>query len=102
MIDSIKRYMQALKTMRKLKSISQKTLSEKMGVPQSYLSNVENGKIDLRLSNFIELTRLLDHEVMLIPKDKVKLIESLTRPEQKPGEKPSPAYSLDAHQEEID
>jgi len=53
---------------RKTKGLSQGQLTGKLGFPQSYLSSIENGKHDVRLSTFIELARILDLEVVLAPR----------------------------------
>jgi len=53
---------------RKTKGLSQGQISGKLGFPQSYLSSIENGRHDVRLSTFIELARTLDLEVILAPR----------------------------------
>ena len=39
-----------------------------MGLPQSHVSAIETGKVDPRLSNIIEMARLLDLELVPIPR----------------------------------
>jgi HTH-type transcriptional regulator/antitoxin HipB len=53
---------------RKAKGLTQVQTSGKLGFPQSYLSSIENGRHDVRLSTFIELARILDLEVILAPR----------------------------------
>lgn len=57
-----------LKQARKNQHITQTELSKRLHIPQSHLSKIEAGKIDMRLSSFIELARSLGYEPMLIPK----------------------------------
>lgn len=49
-----------------------------MGIPQSHLSRLEAGKVDLRTSSLVELARLLDLEVMLVPRTWVPAVRKLT------------------------
>ncbi len=57
-----------LQAARKAKGLSQAELGIKAGLPQSHISQIESGKIDIRLSSFLEIARLLDLEPMLIPR----------------------------------
>ena len=58
----------SIKNARRAKGWSQALLSKRLGIPQGHLSNIENGKTDLRVSSLIEIARMLDLEPMLIPK----------------------------------
>jgi HTH-type transcriptional regulator / antitoxin HipB len=62
---------------RRKRGITQKTLGERMGLPQSHVSAIENAKVDPRLSSVIELARLLDLEPMLIPREQVLAVRAL-------------------------
>ncbi len=73
------RILEALKAARKRKKLSQRELSTKSGVPQSHLSKIENGAVDLRVSSLIALARILDLELELVPKKTVPAIRSITR-----------------------
>jgi transcriptional regulator with XRE-family HTH domain len=53
---------------RKTKGLSQAQVSGKLEFPQSYLSSIENGKHDVRLSTFIDLARTLGLDVILAPR----------------------------------
>ena len=66
-----------LRLLRKRKHMTQAQLAQKIGLPQSHISNIEQGKTDIRVSTFIQLARLLDHEVMLIPRQVITLVESI-------------------------
>ena len=104
-----------LKAARGSKKLSQRALGGKVGVPQSHISKIESGTVDLRLSSLIELARVLDLELVLTPRTLVPAVQSLIRttaardadsrrrkdeaggaapvPVQPPGARP--AYSLD-------
>jgi len=64
----IKPLLSQLSSARKAKKLSQAAVSQVLGCPQSYLSAVEHGKHDIRLTTFLELARLLDLEVALVPR----------------------------------
>jgi len=59
---------QALAASRKSKGLTQAALAAQLGIPQSHVSRLETGKVDLRTSSLIELARLVDMEVMLVPR----------------------------------
>ena len=68
-----------LKEARENKGLSQRALSKKAGVPQSHISKIENGTVDLRLSSLMELARVLDLELALVPRKAVPAVQSIVR-----------------------
>ncbi|MFV1998465.1 MAG: helix-turn-helix domain-containing protein [Acidiferrobacterales bacterium] len=68
-----------LKAAREAKGLSQRTLSKLAGVPQSHISKIENGFVDLRLSSLIELARVLGLELTLVPRKMLPAIKSIAR-----------------------
>jgi transcriptional regulator with XRE-family HTH domain len=93
----------ALKMARQRRGLSQRGLSRLTGVPQSHISRIERGAVDLRLSSLIELARTLDLELMLVPRRSVGAVRSIAqaagqgnRPADAiEAEMPRPAYTLD-------
>jgi transcriptional regulator with XRE-family HTH domain len=69
----------ALKHARQAKGLSQRALSSLIGVPQSHISKIESGGTDIRLSSLIELARVLDLELKLVPRKAVPAIETVVR-----------------------
>lgn len=65
-----------LQRARKAKRLSQAEVSKLLHLPQSHLSNIENGKTDLRLSNLENIAHLLGFEIMLIPKALVTYVQA--------------------------
>jgi HTH-type transcriptional regulator / antitoxin HipB len=61
---------------RKQKGMTQQELASLLGVPQSYVAKVESGKTDIRTSTLMEMARLLDLEVMFVPKHKLPAVRS--------------------------
>ena len=70
---------ETLKAAREAKGLSQRDLSSRAGVPQSHISKIENGAVDLRLSSLISLARILDLELTLVPRKIVPAIRSIVR-----------------------
>ena len=70
---------QMLKSAREARGLSQRTLSAKAGVPQSHISKIENGAVDLRASSLTELAHALDLELMLVPRKSVSAVNAIVR-----------------------
>jgi len=80
----------ALKRARVGKGLSQRELGARIAVPQSHISKIESGGVDLQASSLIEFARALDLEVMLVPRSLVPAVEALSRPRAQSH----PAYRL--------
>jgi len=68
-----------LKAARDRKGFSQRELAKKAGVPQGHISKIENGTVDLRASSLVALARVLDLELMLVPRKAVPAVQSIVR-----------------------
>ncbi len=73
------RILRSLREARQRKGLSQRELSAKSGVPQSHISKIENGDVDLRVSSLVALARVLDLELELVPKKTVPAVKSIVR-----------------------
>lgn len=92
--------LESLREARARKGFSQRELSARSGVPQSHISKIESGGVDLRVSSLIALARVLDLELFVAPKKSVPAIKSIIRSAQghdEDSEQVTPAYSLDAN-----
>ena len=78
-----------LKAAREAKGLSQRALSKLAGVPQSHISKIENGTVDLRLSSLIELARVLGLELALVPRKTLPAVKSIVRGSARPSKKVS-------------
>lgn len=83
----------SLKLARKSKGLSQRDLSARSGVPQSHISKIESGAVDLRVSSLVELARILGLELVLVPRKVLPAVTAVMRGDGFDGAKP--AYSLD-------
>ena len=79
MTYSTEQMVKDLKAAREAKGLSQRALSERVGVPQSHISKIESGGVDLRLSSLVEMARALDLEVTLVPRKNLSAVRSITR-----------------------
>lgn len=69
---------------REASGVSQRALSERAGLTQSHISQIESGKMEPGLSSFIDMTRALDLEVMLVPKKLVAAVLGLVKAQATP------------------
>jgi transcriptional regulator with XRE-family HTH domain len=70
---------EALKAARTEKRLSQRDLSTQAGVPQSHISKIETGAVDLQLSSLIALARVLDLEVVAVPRKLLPAVQTIVR-----------------------
>ncbi len=71
--------LRGLKIAREKKGLNQRELSSRSGVPQSQISKIENGTVDLRISSLVALARSLDLELMLVPHTGIPAVQSIVR-----------------------
>ena len=76
-----------LKAEREARGLSQLALSKLAGIPQSHISKIENGTVDLRLSSLIELARVLGLELTLVPRKALPAVNSIIRGSVRPSKK---------------
>ncbi|NQV79359.1 MAG: helix-turn-helix transcriptional regulator [Alphaproteobacteria bacterium] len=76
---AIEEIAEALRSAREASGLSQRDLSARSGVPQSHISKIENGAVDLRLSSLVELARILDMEFMLVPRKSLSAVQAIVR-----------------------
>ncbi len=69
----------ALAAARKRKGWSQRDLSERANIPQSHISKIESGAVDIKLSTLQELARLLDLELVLAPRQALTAVNAALR-----------------------
>jgi transcriptional regulator with XRE-family HTH domain len=77
--EIIKPLIQQLVKARKRKGWSQDDVANRLGFRQSYLSAIESGKHDVRLGTFVDIARLLDLELVVIPKQISTSVEQMAR-----------------------
>ncbi|MEE9397862.1 MAG: helix-turn-helix transcriptional regulator [Methylococcales bacterium] len=81
----------ALKSARNEKKLKQSELGSKLGLPQSHISKIEQGVTDPRLSTVADMARVLDQELVLVPRAMLRVIQAIIRGE----DEPTPMWQLD-------
>jgi transcriptional regulator with XRE-family HTH domain len=69
----------ALKEARKKRGWSQRELGSRLGLPQMHISGIESGKIVPRYDTLLELVRMLERDLVMIPRALVPVVQSLVR-----------------------
>jgi len=85
---------------------SQAELGRRVGLPQTHISGIETGKVVPRFDTLLEIVRVLDHDLLLVPRDLVPVVQSLTRDHGSRGAHPAddederPLYAPDEEPDE--
>ena len=83
-----------IKTARENKGLSQRELGARVGIPQSHISKIERGSVDLQTSSLMQIARALDLELALVPRTVLPALERLSAARSRSTTAP-PAYRLD-------
>lgn len=70
-----------LKSTRQQQGMKQSELGEKLGLPQSHISKIERETNDPRLSTVTDMARVLDQELVLIPRQMISAVRALLKGE---------------------
>src|ERR1022692_1660496 len=72
-----------LKEARINRTWSQRELGSRIGIPQMHVSGIESGKIVPRYDTLLELVRILDRDLLMVPRALVPAVQSLIRDHQR-------------------
>jgi transcriptional regulator with XRE-family HTH domain len=64
---------------RKARAWSQAELGRRVGLPQVHISGIETGKVAPRFNTLLDLVRVLDYDLLLVPRQLVPAVQSLIR-----------------------
>lgn len=70
---------QALIEARRNRGWSQRDLAGRLGVGQRHISGIESGKIVPRYDTLLEIVRVLDRDLVMVPRALMPLVQSLVR-----------------------
>lgn len=66
-----------LRIARQIMGLKQAELGKKLGLPQSHISKIEQGGTDPRLSTVSDMARVLDQELVLVPRQQLSQVRAL-------------------------
>lgn len=68
-----------LKEARARRGWGQRELGRRLGLPQAHISGIETGKTVPRYDTLLELVRILDRDLLMVPRALVPAVQSLIR-----------------------
>ena len=69
---------------RRKRGWSQAELGKHVGLPQMHISGIETGKIVPRFDTLLDLVRVLDRDLLLVPRTLVPAVQALIRDHRHP------------------
>ena len=85
---------------------SQADLGQRLRLPQMHISGIETGKIVPRFDTLLDLVRVLDRDLLLVPRPLVPAVQALIRDHRRPDrdsdgvEGERPLYAAEEDEEE--
>ncbi len=73
-----------MKEARASRGWSQAELGQRSGLPQMHISGIESGKIVPRYDTLLDLVRILDYDLLMIPRSLVPAVQALIRDHRDP------------------
>src|SRR5258708_2342786 len=73
-----------LKEARLSRGWSQAELGRRVGLPQMHISGIESGKVVPRFNTLLDVVRVLDYDLLLVPRALVPVVKSLVRDHRNP------------------
>lgn len=74
---------------------SQRELGAKVWLPQSHISAIESGETVPRFNTLLDVVRVLDLDLVLVPRTFVPAVQSLVRAQKQPESEEKPLYATD-------
>lgn len=89
----------ALKQARKKRGWSQRDMASRLGLTQKHISSIESGKVVPRYDTLLELVRILDRDLIMVPRALVPAVQSMIRDhlrqDSKDESEERPLYAVD-------
>src|SRR5580693_4646757 len=76
-----------LKEAREERGWSQREIASRLSLTQKHISGIESGKIVPRYDTLLELVRILDRDLLMVPRALVPAVQSLIRDHLQPDKK---------------
>jgi transcriptional regulator with XRE-family HTH domain len=78
----------------------QRELGAAAGLPQPHISAIESGEIVPRFDTLLEIVRVLDLDLLLVPRSLVPAVQSLIRAQKEPESAERSLYAADEQEPE--
>lgn len=80
---------------------SQAELGQRVGLPQEHISVIETGKVVPRFDTLLEIVRVLDRDLVMVPRTLLPAVRAMIRDQAgaAEGEGERPLYAFDAGEE---
>jgi transcriptional regulator with XRE-family HTH domain len=79
---------------------SQRQLGTAVGLPQSHISGIESGEVVPRFDTLLDLIRVLDLDLLVVPRSLIPAVQSLIRSQKEPDSAEKPLYAVDEEHNE--
>jgi transcriptional regulator with XRE-family HTH domain len=84
-----------IKQVRTQRGWSQREFGAAVGLPQSHVSGIESGEVVPRFDTLLDLVRVLDLDLLVVPRSLVPAVQSLIRAQKDPDSAEKPLYAVD-------
>jgi transcriptional regulator with XRE-family HTH domain len=84
-----------IKEARARKGWGQRELGAQVSLPQPHVSAIESGEIVPRFDTLLDIVRVLDMDLLLVPRSLVPAVQSLIRAHRDPDAAEKPLYAAD-------
>lgn len=84
-----------IKEARNRRKWSQQELGIRIGLPQPHISAIESGLVAPRWGTLTDLLRILDLDLLLIPRSLIPAVQSLIRAHRQPESEERALYAID-------
>ena len=74
-----------IKEARHKRGWAQRELAAHVGLPQPHISAIESGTVVPRFDTLLDLVRVLDQDILLVPRALVPAVQALIRDHKEPG-----------------
>jgi HTH-type transcriptional regulator / antitoxin HipB len=75
---------QQIKDARAKRGWGQRELGAQVGLPQPHISGIESGEVVPRFDTLLDMVRVLNLDLLLVPRELVPAVQSLVRAQQEP------------------
>src|SRR5215475_7225450 len=91
-----------IKEARMKRGWGQRELGSVIGLPQPHISAIESGVIVPRFDTLLDMVRVLDLDLLLVPRSLVPAVQSLIRAHNEPEAAEKPLYAVDEEEPELE